>query len=543
MICSSSIQKSLRALQVWLVLLAAPGYCAGLIVNPWVVTDRSVSCYDYPSLIADLTRGLETPQDKAIAVFRFFRRAMFPYTNRNEYPFPVNDQQHMFDFVRMVNVYGYALCTQTNWMFASVLKQSGQVEDARGISVPGHGTAEVKWDGRWHFMDAIVGCYAFRRDRREIASIEDILADSTLLSRAVAEGRASQPFCPWDGKPIYPEEALAVTDQWYTYRKYGLDFLLKVIPDYKPAEADEPSTFSMAFNLRPGFRLTRMWDNLPGMYNLSYEYYRNNKTIQTPSPSILPPHHPDNGGERLDSLNFPLIEPYRKVILGRGSYHYYANGVLSYSDDFSDRRFMQAADSISSLIVEPGNAGRGGILRCAPGDSLGEANLNFEAPYVFVGGSIRGRAEVVEGSWAAVYLDIGRTENWLCLGVATSGGDFNFPIPANLIEERYAFKIKLKLFDKSAAGSVRLYELKAEAVCQLNMYSLPFLAPGNNKVSVQAGAIPQGAALQVTYRWLERGRERADLRLVSTPGESYTIAVSGIEYPRMKDISMEYIPR
>ena len=30
--------------------------------------------------------------------------------------------------------------------------------------------------------------------------------------------------------------------------------------------------FSMAFNLRPGFRLTRMWDNLPGMYNLSYEY-------------------------------------------------------------------------------------------------------------------------------------------------------------------------------------------------------------------------------------------------------------------------------
>ena len=76
----------------------------GAIVNPWVITDCSVNCFDYQSLVADLTRGLTDPQDQAIAIFNFFRRSMFPYAARVEYPFPVNDQQHMFDFLRMVNV-------------------------------------------------------------------------------------------------------------------------------------------------------------------------------------------------------------------------------------------------------------------------------------------------------------------------------------------------------------------------------------------------------------------------------------------------------
>ncbi|MFH1070859.1 MAG: hypothetical protein V1794_14675, partial [Candidatus Glassbacteria bacterium] len=204
-----------------LLALAATLSAGQGVVDPWVTTDRSVNTWNAASIVADVTRGRKGPQDQAIALYSFFRRTMFPYTNRNEYPFPANDQSHMFDFARMVNVYGYSLCTQLNWMFASFCKQSGLFEDARGISVPGHGTAEVKWGGRWHFMDAIVGCYALGRDGA-IASIDEIVADSTILTRAQAEHRASVPFCPWDGRSLYPEGALAQMDQWFTYRKYGL---------------------------------------------------------------------------------------------------------------------------------------------------------------------------------------------------------------------------------------------------------------------------------------------------------------------------------
>ena len=106
---------------------------AGPIVNPWISTDRSVNTFSAATIAADMRRDAAGPMDRAVNFFRFYSRTMFPYSNRNEYPFPKNDQSRMFDFVRMVNVYGYSLCTQGNWMFASFLKQTGLTDDARGI--------------------------------------------------------------------------------------------------------------------------------------------------------------------------------------------------------------------------------------------------------------------------------------------------------------------------------------------------------------------------------------------------------------------------
>jgi hypothetical protein len=512
------------------------------LVNPWVATDRSVNCFDSRSLVADVTRGLTDPQDQAIALFSFFQRVMFPYTNRNEYPFPVNDQQHMFDFLRMVNVYGYALCTQTNTMFASLLKQSGLFEDARSVSVPGHGTAEVKWNGRWHFMDPIVGVYVFRRDRREIASIADIVADTTLLTRALKEGRASMPFFPWDGEKILAEEALTDNDQWFGYRKYGMSFLLGALPGAAPWGEGEKIAYTAAFSLRPGYRLTRLWDNLPGMYNLSYDYYRDphNRDIRTPSPAILPPHHPDLGRERRDTLNFPVLEPYRKAIGGQGSYQYYANGFLEYEDRFVDQRLSQAADSLGGLSVAPGRTS--GILRCAPGAGEGAAVLGFEAPYVFVGGAVTLRAQVGQGAWAAVYVDVKDSRAWMLLGLAERSGEFTFQVPKEILDERYAFRLKLALHDSGGRGTVTVSGLEARAVCQLNMHALPFLAPGTNRVTALAERIPAGRHLAVTWNWLEKGRERTMRRVVAAPGETWTVEVEGGTYPRMKSVVLECLP-
>ena len=539
------LKTAFTASIVLFLLLTAVLTAGEPIVNPWVITDRSVNCYDSGTIVSDVTAGLTDPQDRAIAFFRFFRRTMFPYSNRNELPYPENDQQHMFDFVRMANVYGYALCTQTSMMYASLVKSSGMFEDARMVGVPGHGTAEVKWNGRWHFMDPIIGAWVFRRDRREIAGIEDIVRDTTLLTKAVAERRASVPFCPWGGEEIYPESSLSENDSWFTYRKYGVSFLLTALKDPEPSAETETMTHTMAFPLRPGFRLTRMWDNLPGMYNLSYDYYRMpfNKDKWTPSPAILPPYHPDGGKEERDTLNFPIIKPYRKTINGRISYRYYANGVMAYEDNFADNRIFRAADSISGLTVSPSPDNTGnGALRCADSSREGWALFRFQAPYVFVGGTVSGQAQVTDGSWAAVYINLHDSPSWMALGVIEKSGDFSLPIPSELLAQRYDFSLRLKIHDKGVPGSVNLRELKINSVCQLNMYSLPFLAPGENQVTVLAESIPQGASLAVTYKWQELGYDRQDRRLVSSAGEKYTIRVAGKDYPRMKEITMECIP-
>jgi hypothetical protein len=379
-----------------------------------------------------------------------------------------------------------------------------------------------------------VGCYALGRDG-VIASIDEILADTTILTRAQAEHRASVPFCPWDGKSLYPEGALVQADQWFTYRKYGLAFLVGALPEYKPAEADEPASHTMAFELKPGYSLSRRWDNLPGMYDLSYEYYRDQRSITTPSPAILPPFLPAGAKEAADTVNWPIVKPYRKVIRGREAWHYYANGVLSYRDDFTDSRIMVAADSVGGLTVDE----RAGVLQCSSSRTDGAARFGFELPYVFVGGKVTGRAELVDGSWAAVYLDVKGADQWLCLGVVERGADFEFPIPGELLEERYSFRLLVKLHAEHGPASARLHELAVDAVCQLNMYSLPFLAPGANRVTVSAKSVPPGTRLVVTYRWEENGWERTQRYVAATGNESYTIGVAGKDYPRMKEIVME----
>ncbi|MEA2062322.1 MAG: hypothetical protein U9P14_01370, partial [Gemmatimonadota bacterium] len=438
---------------ILLLALFSAGYAAGregvLVKSPWITTDRSVNCFDAGTLVADLTAGLTEPRDQAIAIYRFFQRTMFPYSNRNEYPFPENDQSRHFDFLRVVNVYGYALCSQTSTMFASLCRQSGLFEDARAVGVPGHVTAHVKWNGKWHFMDPIVGCYVLGRQGRDIVSIGDIVADTTLLTRAVAEGRAGAPFLPWDGESIYPEGALAERDSWFTYRRYGMDFLLETLPDTSEFSTGEPITHTMAFNLRPGFRLRRIWDHRPGMYNLSYEYFRQpfNRDRWTPGCAILPPHHPDCGKcEERDSINLPLYKPYRKTINGRDTHKYYANGVLSFEDDFSSaRRILAAADSVGGLEVAPPPDRAGGLLRCAEGVADGAALFTFEAPYVFVGGEVAGCAQVQPGSWAAIYMDLPNSDLRVCLGLVEKSGDFRFEVPRHFLGERYGFKLLLRL--------------------------------------------------------------------------------------------------
>ena len=536
--------RSLTIVLTFAVIFTLPErLLAAEAVNPWIATDCSVDTWDLDTFVASVTRKAKTPQEKAIAIFNYFQLTWFPYANRAEYPFPVNDQSRMHDFIRMVNVYGYALCTQTNTMFASTCKASGLFEDARAISMPGHGTAEVKWGGKWHFMDAIVGAYALDKPGGEIVSIDQINANPVLLSNAVKENRASVPFAPWSGAEIYPREALARFDIWYTYREYDIDFLVEGLPEYKPNPAEEPSTHTMAFTIKPGFRFTRMWDNLPDMYTVNTEYYRQefNNTRYSPSPAIRPPFMPAGERTELDTLNFKIYEPYKKTINGRKTYKYYANGILSYHDDFSNRKIFAAADSIEGLDIRSSGDQAGDMLALADGAKDGAARLHFGSPYVFVGGSIRGSAQLAQGAWVAAYTTSPYGPAEVLLGISESSGAFEFEIPADIISERYALDITVRLYDGSGKGGANLRDLAVDGIVQLNMLTLPYLAPGSNKVSFRCAEFPAGAKFAVSYAWEEQGWLRRDEHIVSGQTDTWPINVAGDRYPKMKAVTMEYL--
>jgi len=73
-----------------LALLAAFAYFTSAkaaensIVNPWVITDCSVNCFDYQSMISDLTRGLTDPQEQAIAGFPVGERQWEEHPGRHQ---------------------------------------------------------------------------------------------------------------------------------------------------------------------------------------------------------------------------------------------------------------------------------------------------------------------------------------------------------------------------------------------------------------------------------------------------------------------------
>ncbi|MBW7997106.1 MAG: hypothetical protein FVQ81_11170 [Candidatus Glassbacteria bacterium] len=123
-----------------------------------------------------------------------------------------------------------------------------------------------------------------------------------------------------------------------------------------------------------------------------------------------------------------------------------------------------------------------------------------------------------------------------------NGGDFSFAIPDHLLDERYEFRVKVKLHGAHGPGSAALHEIKIDGICQLNMYSLPFLAPGANRVTVQAVSIPASTALNVTWRWREQGWDRQHTETVRRVPASYVVQVAGDEYPRMKAVIMEAVP-
>ncbi|KPK83693.1 MAG: hypothetical protein AMJ81_07615 [Phycisphaerae bacterium SM23_33] len=281
----------------------------GAVRQPWVTTDRTVDCSDYQTILKGVITPGMSDEQKAIALYDFYRRMVYHYQNLPESRDPI----------KCINVLGNTLCGSQATCMKGLLEAAGL--KVRIVSHPGHTFYEVFYGGKWHGYDTMTNFYVFTRGpNRNVASFEELNQDPSLISDAVKEGRACPGICPCGDKPMAFAQPIKVLN----YQVQGGDWSVK---DY---------------SLRLGEEIVRSWwphgQPLPGSYRLGKD----------PGPI--------HTCGRRDEGNPPELlrfwQPYG--IRGFGgvsvSYRHYFNGWMSYSPDLG-RPELKAALASGELLV------------------------------------------------------------------------------------------------------------------------------------------------------------------------------------------------
>ncbi len=325
--------------------------------SPWVTTDRTVDCSSCETILAGLIGPGMTDEQRAIALYDFYRQRVYHYRNMPESRNPI----------KCVNVLGNTLCGSQATCMKALLTAAGI--KARVVSHPGHTFYEAFYDGKWHGFDTMCHFYVFTRGRdRSVASFAELNADPSLIADAVKEGRACPGMCPCGDKPM--------------------NFAAKVrVLNYQP----QKSEWSVKhYRLRPGEEIVRSWwphdAPLPG-------------THRSRDPG---PMHTCGSKDRRNPPDlFRFWEPYGIPRFGGVSisYRHYFNGWMSYSPDLSAPPLKEALAK-GELIVP---------VKCP--FYISAASVAFEASCPAAGDGVEVSVSV-DGKWHRVMTagDPGRRE-------------------------------------------------------------------------------------------------------------------------------------
>jgi len=493
-----------------LAVLAGPA-AAGAVRGIVIDTDRSVNCATPKSIAADVCGPCKTDKDKAIALYDFVVRTVWmPHVYGQPKEMVGGRLVSVRDPMKVLNVYGAAGCDIQADVFCTLA-------DAAGLKcrklAPGfaHGSNEIGWDGKWHWMDVWLPCYLLD-EKGEIYSYDALMADRSLVDKAVADGRISANWMFNPGPDIK------------TLRKAG-----KHRPD-APGSGVKKCRYFEDLKLRPGESCTWLWDHVGKWYWPGEKYA---------FPAFK--FHAAANCKRA----FPYWEPYKKVLRGgphpwnNTHYRYYGNAVFVTAPPMTREGLADL-----EARTEGVRFAAGGVT--GPADGKATIEIDFELPYVVADAEIAGEVAAA-GKGAAVTfehsLDGGKT--WKLSRQVAAGGKFekfslgkpnSREFPAGTPSGRYAYRLRIGL-----AGGAVLKGLEVTHTAMLNFYSRPWLETGRNRVTVTARnpAELAKAPLEITWRWLEDWtRAKSFTHKADKGGAACTIEVGGTKRPKMKSVTI-----
>jgi hypothetical protein len=409
-----------------------------------VLADRAPDCSSLKAVVASVTRGCKTNDEKAIALYNFM---LLSHYHQN-YP----DEKGV-GALKEINVYGWSLCGGLHTVQGALWREMGWPWRYVGWNNPGHTTIEAQYDGRWHYLDVFLRFYTWMPDSkapggRTIAGQDDLKANPALVQKGLEFDRARGVYYHKGNR----FETIAGRANWLapSFLSCG-DEPAGIVTGVRsnaragsgkgwgPTNFDSPG-YSTDVNLAPGYSLTLTWDPIPGAH-----WWNGRKSV--------PGHGCGDKDYRNCPVIGPILEPYNRT---GGQRRSFANGQLLFAPHLGNAEFLRGLAARDNVRL--GN----GKLMPADSSRPGSITVALQSPYVITRAS--GRADGAER--AEISLDGGKTFKRIRLE------DFSEEVGG-----RFACLIRLSI-------PRELTSLRLEAVVQCNRCALPYLSPGKNAITV-----------------------------------------------------------
>lgn len=440
-----------------------------------ITSDKAPDCSSMKRIVATVTRGCETNDAKAVAIYNAGRYLWY----HHQYP----GESGGIAALKLINVYGWSLCGGQHTALAALWRAAGW--DWRYVGWRGHTTVECRYDGRWHYFDTFLKVYAWKPDPnapggRTVASQDDIKTDPRLISDQFVYDKSRRVWYIRDNRfEIINDRANWVAPAFFVCgdRPSG------VISGVKTGKPSGISTklghagikfaddgYNTHVNLAPGYSLDLMWKHVDGA-----QWFRGRK--------YTPRHSCGDKEYRNCPAIGPLLEPYR--YLDKRGARTFSNGVLRYDPDMASDAFLSNLAGVSNVKWTLGEWSGGQLV---PADPTRPASITvcLQSPYIMT--RAKGRALGIDK--AEISFDAGKTFSPINLA------DFD-----DAVGGKYACHLRL-------AFTKRLAMLNIEVIVQHNRCALPYLSPGANTVSVSV-ADPKALGhnkLVVTYGYCPGSR-------------------------------------
>ena len=232
-----------------------------LTSSPRVVGRHRPDFHCLESILASPPFAGKTGEALALAIYDYFTSTVdgtyhfWPAAESEGQP---RVRRTVYDPVKLINAYGWAICGQCAHMLFGLYRAGGLA--ARFIGLPGHSLCEVHYDGRWHILDVDMWTW-FRTPQGHLAGAQELTRDPEGLILNNADKSD-----PCD----LPDRSLADYARMYG-KTETVDGDIKCTPPRWAVRAH-----AMDFRLRPGETLIRS-QVAAGRFHLP-EAWRENKT-------------------------------------------------------------------------------------------------------------------------------------------------------------------------------------------------------------------------------------------------------------------------
>ncbi len=521
----------------------------------WVTSSASVDTSSPEAIVRCLVKPGMTDEQKALAIFNWYRRVIFPHA------YLANDRR---EILRQINSYGNTLCGSHAAVLGWLMRTAGFKTRCVFIRKGGHTFLDVWYDNAWHSFDPETDFAVWSRGHPpHLINMDELKADPTLLDNPEAEGRA-KPWLfkamkfPWTTRKKMaaycdaPETKCNKTDmQWSSCVLKGetiKDYFLQGIQTLSYSKENEPygghiqDTNLMQITLRPRETLIRRWDNEgKGRYILGQGF------------NGYPAHLLYGGGaDESDEEIFKYVEPYRKDNYGIPElpvdrcYRYSGNGHLIWTPDVAAGELVRTPgitrenlvwDEASGLI-RPAVTGRVGVLR-----------IPIRSSYALVCADIR-LGWIREGTADMLRLSVrGGTASPTTVWTCEKTGKGEEPIHyLKEINRAFQYELVIEMLAAQDSAHVGLTHLALDHTFVNNWLVLPHLEPGENTIRVRLDNPDalHAVELWVQYDWEEGEgwREpRSERRQVTGSPFEFILHAKGPKFPRMKAITLTALPR